>query len=134
MLGQLQEPMGTSQTVLPGGVAYPIAMRRHTCLREFDQGAEGHQRTTEHVEQQVPCAVGERHDPLTDGGADWALPDQAFDQAIDTRSGQDVEEDDPLQEWDHIVSIRADRSARQKVRAQAVGAPATSQRTRSTRM
>jgi hypothetical protein len=118
VLGQLPEAMGTSQKVPPGGAGYPIEMRRRRCLWQFDQGVEGHQRTTEQGEQQLPHPVGEGRDPLADSGADWALPDQAFHQAVDTQSSQEVERDDALQERDHVMPI-----GMQEVGEQAVGAP-----------
>jgi hypothetical protein len=51
VLGQVPEAMGTSQTVPPGGTGNPIEMCWRRCLWQFDQGVEGHQRTTEQVEQ-----------------------------------------------------------------------------------
>lgn len=119
VLCQLPEPIGTPQTVPPGRTGHPTEMHRHRYLWQLDQGVEGHRTTTEQVEQQLPRAVGEGNHPLTDCGAGWAFPDQAFDQAIDTQSTQEAERDDLLLERDRIVSESV-----QEIGEQAVGAPA----------
>ena len=119
VLGQLPEAMGTFHTVPLGVARDPVEMSWRRRVRQLAQRLDSHQAADQQIEQKHPCAVGEGHDPLTDGGADWAFPDQAFHQAVDTQSSQDVEGDDALHKRDHVMSV-----GMQEVGEQAVGAPA----------
>ena len=91
--------------------------------RQLGQGIEGQELADQAVVQEVSCPIGEGSDPLSNSGDIRARRGQLLHQSVPTQTRDQVEEDDALEQANHIVPVGMQKVGQQAVRAAAGLAP-----------